>query len=201
MKQRRENADIFSSIDRLQSADLSGLQGAGLYRANLAKANLHGANLRGSDLQGANLKRARLYEADLKGANLCGSNLGRSDLRRTCLEQANLRRANLNQANLLGARLAGAVLDSVDLAGAILPDGARYEEGLCIERYTDKAHPDFDATLALINELGKETDNASLPETKAEAYRELPWKQFVEQTYGSLADNPIELHEFGDPLE
>ena len=201
MKQRRENAEIFISSDILQSADLNGLQGFGLYRANLAKANLHGANLRGSDLQGANLKRARLYEADLKGVNLCGSNLGRSDLRRTCLEQANLRRANLNQANLLGARLAGAVLDNVDLAGAILPDGARYEEGLCIERYTDKTHPDFDATLALINELGKETDNTTLPETEAEAYRELPWKQFVEQTYGSLADNPIELHEFVDPLE
>ncbi|MDE2859209.1 MAG: pentapeptide repeat-containing protein [Chloroflexota bacterium] len=203
MKQQRENSEIYNRGGGLKGADLTGagLEGACLYRANLAEAILDGANLRGSDLQGANLRKASLYEADLKGANLGGSNLGMSDLRRTCLEETKLSRVNLNRANLLGARLVGARLDHVDLASAILPDGARYEEGMCIERYTDKNHPDFDATLALIHELGKDTDNASPPETEAEAYRKLPWKQFVEQTYGSLADNPIELHVYGDSLE
>ena len=179
----------------------AGLDGACLYRANLAEAILDRANLRRSDLQGANLRKARLYEADLKGADLSGSNLGMSDLRRACLEETKLSRANLNRANLLGAKLEGARLDHVDLASAILPDGARYEEGVCIERYTDKNHPDFDATLALIQELGKDSDNLPPPKTDAEAYRELHWKQFVEQTYGSLADNPIELQEYEDPLE
>ncbi|MCY4070850.1 MAG: pentapeptide repeat-containing protein [Chloroflexi bacterium] len=203
MKQRRENADIYSISGGLQGADLTGagLEGARLFRANLAEAVLDGTNLRGSNLQGANLRKARLYEADLKCADLSGSNLGMSDMRRACLEETILGRANLNRANLLGARLMGARLDHVDLASAILPDGARYEEGVCIERYTDKNHPDFDATLALILELGKDTDHVSPPETKDEAYRELPWKKFVDQTYGSLADNPIELHEYGDSLE
>ena len=203
MKQRRLNTALHSREESLQGADLSGagLEGACLYRANLAEANLNGANLRESNLQGANLRKARLSEADLKGADLGGSNLGMSDLRRACLEETILSRANLNRANLLGAKLAGARLDHVDLASAILPDGARYEEDVCIERYTDKNHPDFDAALALIHELGKDTDNALPPETEAEAYRKLPWKQFVEQTYGSLADNPVELHEYGDSLE
>jgi len=203
MSQQRENSEVYNRGGAWKGADLTGagLEGACLYRAYLAGAILDSANLRGSDLQGANLRKASLYEADLKGADLSGSNLGMSDLRRACLEETRLSRANLNRANLLGARLMGARLDHVDLASAILPDGARYEENICIERYTDKNHPDFDATLALIHKLGKDTDNVSPPETKDEAYRELPWKQFVEQTYGSLADNPIELHEYEDPLE
>lgn len=203
MKQRRPDTALENRENRLHGVDLTGagLEGACLYRANLAGAILNGANLRGSDLQGANLRKASLYEADLKGADLSGSNLGMSDLRRACLEETKLSRANLNRANLLGARLVGARLDHVDLASAILPDGARYQEGVGIERYTDKKHPDFDATLVRIHELGKDTDNESPHETEAEAYRNLPWKQFVDQTYGSLADDPIELHEHGDLLE
>ncbi|MCY4019604.1 MAG: pentapeptide repeat-containing protein [Chloroflexi bacterium] len=203
MSQQRENSEIYNRGGGLLRADLSGagLEGACLYRANLAGAILDGANLRGSDLQGANLRKASLYEADLKGAKLGGANLGLSDLRRARLEETALIRANLNQANLLGASLVGARLDHADLTSVILPDGARYAEGVCTERYTDKNHPDFDTTLALIEDLGKDAGNLPPPETEAGVYRELPWKQFVEQTYGSLADNPVGLQEYEDPLE
>ena len=208
MKRRREDTEIRNNSGRLQRADLSGagLEGACLYRANLAEAILNDADLRGSDLQGANLRKASLYEADLKGANLDGSNLGMSDLRWTCLEQANLRRVNLNQANLLGARMAGAILDCADLEGSILPDGTLFAEESNLERFTDRENPAFKSTLAAVEALERgeiaehKHGNASI------GYRHLPWKQFVEQNYGILADDPIEWNESpteqtGDALE
>lgn len=193
MNWRRENEVIDNRREGLQVPDLSGagLEGVILRRANLAEAILNSANLRGSDLQGANLRKASLYRANLKRADLGGSNLGMSDLRYACLEQANLCRVNLNRANLLGARLAGARLDHVDLAGAILPDGTPFQDGACLERFTDTQNPAFAATLEAI----KTSDDGQSAATKRESVasdREISWAQFVERTYGSLADDPIE---------
>lgn len=181
--------------DAFRGADLRGasLEGASLRRANLAEAILRGANLRGSDLQGANLRKASLYEADLKGANLGGSNLGMADLRMACLEQANLRLVNLNRANLMGARLAGAHLDHVDLAGAILPDGTQFTEESDLERFANVESPAFAATLEAVKAMNHEGSAAKERECVA-ADSDLSWAQFVERTYGSLADDPIEWH-------
>ena len=197
MNRQEETEAIHDRSEGLKGADLSGasLEGAGLCRANLAETILNGANLRGSDLQGANLRKSSLYQADLAGADLGGSNLGMSDLRWACLEQANLRSANLNRANLLGARLEAACLDLVDLEGAIMPDGTRYTEETNLERFTDRGNPAFSSTLAAVKELDRGGNVAKKRELASVEYRNLPWKQFVDQTYGSLADDPIDWHE------
>lgn len=179
----------------LRVADLSGanLEGASLRRANLAEAVMDCANMRGIDLNGANLRKASLYRADLKRADLGGTNLGMSDLRYACLEKANLCRVNLNQANLLGARLAGAHLDHVDLAGAILPDGTPFTEDTDIERFTSLAHPAFEVTLKTVNAINA-AGSAVKKRESVTGESDLSWAQFVERTYGSLADDPIEWH-------
>ena len=195
MNRRSENVAQNRVRAVVHAPDMSGanLEGASLARANLAGAILRGTNLRGSDLQGANLRKASLCQADLNGADLGGSNLGMADLRYACLEQANLCRVNLNRANLLGARLAGARLDNVDLAGAILPDGTSYQDGTSLERFTDTQNPAFAATLEMIEtvEDGYATATRRVNATRD---RKTSWAQFVERTYGSLADDPIEWH-------
>ena len=187
-----------SQIDRLrrQCLDVSGavMEGASLSRANLAGAVFHGANLRGSDLQGADLRKASLISANLKCADLGGANLGRADLRNACLEGANLCRVNLNQSNLLGARLEEAQLDHVDLAGAILPDGTHFSEGENLQRFTDRAHPAFLPTLAAIRAIDSPELSAQNKQDASGGSERPPWKQFIEQTYGSLADDPIDWH-------
>ncbi|MCY3797160.1 MAG: pentapeptide repeat-containing protein [Chloroflexi bacterium] len=188
-----ETRPIAGRGKRLQVPDMSGacLKGARLRRANLAGAILHFANLRASDLRGANLRKAGLSFANLKLADLGGSNLGMSDLRHACLEQANLCRVNLNQANLLGARLAGARLDNVDLAGAILPDGTHYSDETNLERFINEDNPAFAATLEAVNATEKK-DSAAQEREGVAGDSDLSWAQFVERTYGSLADDPIE---------
>ena len=176
-------------------ADLrdANLAGASLRRANLAGAILDGANLRESDLQGANLRQARLYSASLNSADLRRANLGMSDLRFACLEGANLAHVNLHRANLLGARLADADVVDADFAGAILPDGALFRDDACLERFTDTQNPAFAATLGAIEATDHEAILAAGREGAAGDH-EMSWAQFVERTYGSLADDPIEWH-------
>ena len=193
MNERIEKESIVNRPKAPQAADLSGagLRGAALGRANLATAILRDADLRGSDLRGANLRKACLSGANLKRANLAGSNLGMSDLGYACLENANLRRANLYQANLLGARLVGACLDQVDLAGAILPDGTKYTEETDLERFTDEENLAFSSTLATVKAMTDGGNSAKERESGGDE-SDLSWAQFVERTYGSLADDPIE---------
>ena len=191
----RENRAIDTFREHARAPDMSGagLQGASLQRANLAGAILDSANLAGSDLRGANLRKSILCRASLERADLSGANLGMSDLRLACLEHANLVRVNLNQTNMLGARLAGACIDDVDFAGAILPDGTQYTEETDLERFTDLDHPAFAATLRDVNAIIK--DGFAVKEQKSIATaRDLSWAEFVERTYGSLADDPIEWH-------
>jgi len=194
--QRDETARVDNRVDRSQVTDLSGanLESTSLCRASLANAIIRGANLRASKLQGANLRKAILFKTDLKGANLARSNLGMADLRLACLEQANLRLANLNRANLMGAKLAGACLDQADLAGAILPDGTLFSDETNLSRFTDSSNPEFLPTLAKVEEMNVRDDAEDMREGASAGYRRLPWKQFVEQTYGSLADDPLDLH-------
>ena len=81
-----------------------------LFRAHLEGANLEEANFYGASLQRANLQRANLQIATLQRANLQGANL----------QGANLKEANLTHAYNLDKVLD---LETVNLDGAILPDG------------------------------------------------------------------------------
>ena len=191
----REGILMNSHREGLTVTDLSGarLEGACLRRAHLAGAVLRFANLQGSDLRGAHLRKASLYRANMKHADLGGANLGMSDLRHACLEQANLCRVNLHRANLLGARLAGARLDNVDLAGAILPDGTQFADETNFERFTDEQNPAFAATLAVVKALDSE-DSTAMERESVDGDRDPSWSEFIERTYGSLADDPIEWH-------
>ena len=161
-------------------------------RAVLAGAVLRRAKMRRVNLQGADLSRACLCAADLSGASLKGANLGKADLRGACLAEADFRSANLYGANLAGASMAGARFDGADLAAATLPDGKLFTDDACLERFTQTDHPAFLATqkkIAAINamrDVADETDDADAEK------RRLPWKQFLDETYGSLADDPIE---------
>ena len=196
MNRRSENVAPNRVRAVVHAPDMSGanLAGASLARANLAGAILRGTNLSGSDLQGANLRKASLCEADLTGADLGGSNLGMADMRMARVENANLRLVNLCRANLTGARLAGACLEQADLAGAILPDGTLFSDAQNVARFTDQANPEFLSTLAIVKKIDASDDDGYLREDESAGYRRLPWKQFVAQTYGSLADDPIEWH-------
>ena len=107
------------------------------------------------------------------------------------MENANLRLANMHGADMRGARLVGACFDAADLAGARLPDGALYIGDDCLARFTDEDHPTFQATLETIGALGTESDDTDLIENGDGDKPRLPWKEFVQQTYGSLADDPI----------
>ena len=195
MSQRIDRVRVKLPRDGMLVTDLSGasLEGASLRQANLAEAILNGANLQDSDLQGANLRKASLESANLSRADLGGTNLGMADLRFASLEDANLCRVNLHRANLLGAKLAGACLDHVDLAGAILPDGTLFTEKADLERFTHEGNAAFQATLMAI-EATVRAKCASKEQDKATVDGALSWAQFVERTYGSLADDPIEWH-------
>lgn len=191
-----------SSLNAKQHvADLSGacLEAAVLRRANLAGAILRNVNMRGGDLQGANLRKASLYRANLKGADLGGANLGMADLRFACLEDADLRRVNLCQANLLGARLAGAKLKHSDITGATLPDGTLFSDDESLTRFTDNEHQSFSPTLAAIDALEIKNSDAWEPAVASPGLRQLQWHEFVERTYGSLADDPIQWQPAAQP--
>ncbi len=195
MNMHRQTVAIEDRLKDVSVADLrdANLTGASLRRSNLVGAVLDGANLRESDLQGANLRQARLYGASLNRADLRRANLGMSDLRFACLEGANLAHVSLYRANLLGARLAGADVEDADFAGAILPDGALFQDDACLERFTDTQNPAFAATLEAV----KAVDHEEMPATGREGAagdHEMSWADFVERTYGSLADDPIEWH-------
>ncbi|MCA9872494.1 MAG: pentapeptide repeat-containing protein [Anaerolineales bacterium] len=131
----------------LQEADLTlaNLEGASLARCCLRKARLTGADLiklylKEVDFFNADLERANLREAFLGGANLEETNLVNADLTRAMLEGTNLKGANLTGAILAGANLRSAdltgvknweaeqLLEALELSGAIMPDGRKYEE-------------------------------------------------------------------------
>jgi uncharacterized protein YjbI with pentapeptide repeats len=125
------------SVANLSYADLSeanlseailanaNLSAAWLWKANLWKAYMPWANLVEAFLAETNLSEAILGEANLSGANLGGVTVGGE--------------ANLSGANLSGADLSGAATSltneeleqqALSLAGAIMPDGQKYEDWL-----------------------------------------------------------------------
>jgi uncharacterized protein YjbI with pentapeptide repeats len=117
----------------LVGVDLSGADLGGTY---LREANLYGANLRDADLvraslSGANLRRADLSDADLSSARLMEANLSYADLRNAFLRSPILSDANLSYANLRGAEgISNEELEQqdVNLEGATMPDGQKYED-------------------------------------------------------------------------
>ena len=161
-------------------------------RAVLAGAVMERANLRRANMQGADLYGACLCAADLSGANLKGANLGKADLRGACLVDVDLRAANLYGANLVGASMTRARFEGADLAAATLPDGTPFTDVVCLERFTHEEHPAFLATQSEIAAIKAMPNVAGETDDTEDDRRRLPWKQFVEETYGSLADDPIE---------
>ncbi|MBE7385686.1 MAG: pentapeptide repeat-containing protein [Leptolyngbya sp. SIO1E4] len=144
------NADLSSA--ELEGANLgrANLSGATLVDANLSSAVLKDfwagmtqrihTNLSGADLSYANLQQADLGDAFLNNANLNAADLTGVDLENAILDNANLQEANLSQTKLRGAsfidaNLLGANLSEVDnletanLCGATMPDGAISDQG------------------------------------------------------------------------
>ena len=50
-------------------------------------------------------------------------------------------------------------------------------------------------TLAEKVQLLEHLSKALKQDIETEAYRHMPWEQFLDLTYGSLADDPIERHQ------
>ena len=54
-------------------------------------------------------------------------------------------------------------------------------------------------TLAEKIRLLEHLSTAIKQDVEIEAYRQMPWEQFLNLTYGSLADDPIERNQPGQP--
>ena len=163
----------------LSDADLKGanlvnstLNDAMMLEANLETSNLYNADLKGANLMYANLKTARwlnsanlqgadLSLVDLEGVDLCDMDLSGARIQCVDLRDAKLFGTNLQGADLRGTYLEGAALlpkivepHGMNLHDSILPDGKKFTEGMGwedIERYIDRDHPEFEATLERIN--------------------------------------------------
>ena len=172
------------------------MPGACLRQVTLPEAILYRVDFEGSDLQDAGLRQARLFRANLKNANLYNAHLDEADMRCACLEGATICHASLHSVNFRGARLAGARFEDSALSQAILPDGTRFRDEADLEKFTDAAHPLFRETLAKVEALA-EAEPVQLPEENGCPHCGQPgmtMSEFVERTYGSLADDPIEWH-------
>jgi len=125
---------------------------AKLHKVSLRNVDLSGADLRGVDLQGTDLRDANITGTNFGEANLAYANLSGVRSKGTNFMGANLARANLSyvqfsfvslkNSNLSRAYLFGAVIEfnlgidevklsdpSVNLCGAIMPDGKRSVQG------------------------------------------------------------------------
>jgi hypothetical protein len=136
IKSRRDGTALFS----LECGALKlCVEAAVSAKADLRGADLRGADLHGADLRGADLHGADLHGADLRGAYLGGADLGGADLRGAYLGGAYLGGADLGGADLRGADLGGAdlrwaYLGGADLRWADLGGGAKWRDGIVIQR-------------------------------------------------------------------
>jgi uncharacterized protein YjbI with pentapeptide repeats len=104
----------------------------------LSEITLSHAKLSGAYLGEADLSYSDLSGADLSDANLLVANLSNADLSNADLSWAALSGADLSNADLSGANLSHVIgptndeLDqqTVDLEGATMPNGQKYEEWL-----------------------------------------------------------------------
>jgi uncharacterized protein YjbI with pentapeptide repeats len=106
-------------------ADLSG---AVLLSTKLRSADMRGVDLTDADLNRANLSRADLTNTVLEDANLQGANLQGAHLEDADLEDADLEDANLQKAQ--GITEEELAQESLNLQGAIMPNGQKYEDWL-----------------------------------------------------------------------
>lgn len=155
------------------------------FRANLHKAKLQ--NL--TDISSNNFAGATLTCVDLEGLDLENCNLKGTDLRMADLRNSNLIGANLHGANLYGALLEGADILPYDalarlydsngekgadskytefwqrgtqMSNAVLPDGTTFTDDMdfdAIVRFTDRKHPEFPRTLAIVEAI-RDPDSA-----------------------------------------
>jgi hypothetical protein len=97
--------------------DRNSLVGADLHRVFWREANLHGMDLSKADLRNADLEGAALDGTNLQGAKLQGASLQGARLQAASLQGVNFQWASLDQVGMHG----------VNLEGAILEDGIRWE--------------------------------------------------------------------------
>ena len=167
---------------QLQGAELrcANIESANLGEANLQGANLEEANLKGASMWEANMENANLSEANLEQANMNDARLNGADLSFATVSSAQLTGANLQGTNLSLAKLENALLWCAELQGANLrhaslpdaigfldkseyndapdkvatmPDGTRYTEDMCLDKFTSPANPDFEETLQRVNAI------------------------------------------------
>lgn len=147
------NADL--SCANLQGADLraANLKGTKFYRSNLCGADLGKVDLRGAWLWLGDFSEANLWSANLQGADMFLANL--SD---AILVAADLKGADIRCANLQGAQLFEPAFIDERLVqqNAILPDGTEYSNENDLRRFTDRDHPEYNATVRKINEIRRE---------------------------------------------
>ncbi len=94
----------------------------------LCKAQFQGADFMDADLCGVDFHQARLDWSDLSLTNLVSVKMVRTNLTGANFSQADIFNADLYKANLHGARNVSEeqLATAARLAGAIMPDGRRY---------------------------------------------------------------------------
>lgn len=160
-------ADLSDAVLRFSTLKGASLWSANLQQANLSFADLTQINAKHANLSNANLQNATLVGSDLLNATLIETNLQSADLSVAFLGAADLTGANLTgatliRANLDGVNLSGADLTDANLAGAylnntILPDEEVGTSDTNLDRYTDRNHPDYEATLDNIITIRRQT--------------------------------------------
>ena len=174
------------------------LKGAFLWDADFCNANLMFSELREAEHHNkANWEGAKLFKPDLKSVDFSETNMKDAVLEYADLRRANLEGTNLEGANLYGALLGGIQFNRIDMPvqvfageppvpegvgttypnpktnwlGARLPDGGVFLPDMdyrSIERFVDREHEDFPATLERVRLIRKHVglieDDSDKPE-------------------------------------
>ena len=157
-------AILFKTV--LVRAKLTNANTEGVYvrNANFDGAELIGANLRDCDLNHSNLRDAVLFAADLQNASLIGTDLEGADLRGAYMEGARVVPKKIVTPIVEDNKLrAWSTKGATRLDGALLPDGSRFDTDDSadqLERFTDPNHPQFDETLARIEDIRNAPGNS-----------------------------------------
>lgn len=151
-------ADLQEATLQNASMQNSHLLNAKLVRADVRNACLHDTDLRNAKFDLVNLSGAVLFRANLHGASFVWANLRGTNFQAADMRTANLHGADLSEANLFAVYLEGAILSGdIKLEGATLPDGTDYTDEADMARFTERTHPDFDETLAIVNTIRRQS--------------------------------------------
>ena len=162
LERLRKNEWLTGDNGLLKQADL---QNADLQKEYLDNVNLQEASLFEAKLQGARLDRANLSGANLVYAKLQGARMGGANLVGAYLFEAELHWTRLRYSDWPAAE---SIDQLVTIPPATLPDGKTYTVNTDMGRFTDLSHPEYSATLKIINDIRRKSGLFVVPNWKSD---------------------------------